>query len=308
MRTWMLALLLLGAAAEAGDHREALRAAERGNNWEAALEAADALAKTAPPGSADAAHAAWRRAEALGYAGRQEEAEAGFAAFARAFGKAEDPELEVELAWGLAARGEWFGNRDRFPDAVKQFDAVIARFGARNDPRFDPPLSKAMGMRAAAIGRLERTDEAMRAIAAVEERFGRSEDAQVQAHVAMTMLVRGMMQADAKEDEAALASFDRVIERYGRVEAIEPREVVMIATMAKMTSLMSLDRMDDAKKVGQAVLESITEDMPKQLKEAAAPVAFMMIALEMGEAAARSAAEGGDNAAPVQAPAPAPED
>jgi tetratricopeptide (TPR) repeat protein len=304
MRGWILALLLLGGAAEAGESREALRAAERGNNWEAALEAADALVKTAPPGSVDAAHAAWRRAEALGYAGRQEEAEAGFAAFARAFGKAADPALEVELAWGLAARGEWFGNRDRFPDAVRQFDEVIARFGTRDDPRFDPPLSKAMGMRAAAIGRLERTDEAMRAIAAVEERFGSSEDALVQAHVAMTMLVRGMMQADAKEDAAALASFDRVIERYGRVEAIEPREVVMVATMAKMTSLMSLERMEEAKKVGQAVLESITEDMPQQLKEAAAPVAFMMIALEMGEAMAKSATEAEDAGEPVLTPAP----
>ncbi|MFN7175565.1 MAG: tetratricopeptide repeat protein [Thermaurantiacus sp.] len=303
MRSWLMALLLVGGAAQAGDGREALRKAERGNNWEAALEAADALATGAPRASADAAHAAWRRAEALGYVGRQEEAEAGFAAFAKAFGAAADPPRETELAWGLTARGEWLGNRNRFPEAISQFDEVIARFGNRADPRFDPPLSKAAGMRAAALGRTGSTAEAMRGIDAVEARYGASSDPQVQAHVAMSMMVRGMMQADAKDEEAAIASFDRVIARYGTSEAVEPLQVAMIATMAKMSSLMSLKRLDEAKAVGRAVIDSIDEDMPQELKEAAAPVAFMMIALEMGEkmeAAAKDEMEG----EPITIPAP----
>lgn len=303
MLRWVLLFLILGGAVEAGQFREALRAAERGRNWEAALEAAEAMAAGAPRGGADAAHAAWRRAEALGHANRQEEAEAAFAAFSRDFDSAAAPDVEAELASGLAAHGEWLGNRGRFPEAAERFEAVIARYGERADPRFDPPLSKAMGMRAAALGRLGQTGPAMQAIVDAEQRFGASADPQVQANLVITMMVRGMMQSDAKQEEAALSSFDRVIERFGSSPEAEVRQVAMAATLAKMASLVTLERMDEARAVGRAVLESITEDMPRELKETAAPIAFMMIALELADGVA-AAVPAGEDSAPPSMPAP----
>ncbi len=292
MRRWMVALLLVAGSAAAGENRFVLRNAELANNWPAALEAAEAMAKAAPASSADSAHASWRRAEALGHLGRHEDAAAAFAAFEEAHGGAQDPAMRAELAWGLTARGEWLGNREQFLQAIQQVDAVLARVGDAGDPRLDPPLSRAMGMRVAAIGKTGDVAGAMRGIEAVEARYGSSSNPQVQRHVALTMMVRGFMQVDAKDDTAAIRSFDRVIDRYGSAKAVEPQQVAMIARTAKISSLVALKRNAEAKAIARAVVESIGDGTPEPIREAAAPIAVMLIALELndvGGAAGRGA-------------------